>query len=69
VKRGLFQALNIYRLVQGLDWIVLAARAPLDRQYKAIRFTDVFFDRGYVEIREAAPPKARLRARICSEAQ
>lgn len=42
VKIALFKALYTYCLGQRVDWVVVAARAPLDRQYEALRFIDVF---------------------------
>jgi hypothetical protein len=67
VKIGLFKALYMYSLAQRLDWVVLAARAPLDRQYEAIGFTDVFSDRGYIAMAHAGGvPHRVLALRVAS---
>jgi hypothetical protein len=41
VKLGLFKALHRYCLACQIDWIVVGARAPMDRQYLKLGFTDV----------------------------
>ncbi|MCU0896353.1 MAG: hypothetical protein MUC55_02515 [Burkholderiales bacterium] len=42
VKHLLFKAYFRYCLLTGIEWIVIAARSPLDRQYDALMFTDLF---------------------------
>ncbi|MCX7893293.1 MAG: hypothetical protein N2544_13120 [Burkholderiales bacterium] len=42
VKLMLFKAYYRYCLATGIDWMVIAARSPLDRQYEALLFTDLF---------------------------
>lgn len=42
VKLVLFKAYYRYCLNTGIDWMVIAARKPLDRQYDALLFTDLF---------------------------
>ncbi|WP_216595013.1 hypothetical protein [Collimonas arenae] len=42
VKTLLFKAYFLYCLENGIDWMVITARSPLDRQYDALLFQDVF---------------------------
>ena len=42
VKVALCKALFMYCGEQGVDWMVITARAPLDREYEAMLFGDVF---------------------------
>jgi len=42
VKTVLFKAFFQFCEAQGIDWMVIAGRAPLDRQYRRLMFKDVF---------------------------
>jgi hypothetical protein len=42
VKTAIFKAYYLYCLEQGIDWMVITARKPLDRQYDMLMFQDVF---------------------------
>lgn len=42
VKIALCKALFMYCGQNGVDWMVITARAPLDREYEAMLFNDVF---------------------------
>ncbi len=42
VKTTLFKAFFLYCVEAGIDWMVIAARPPLDRQYEALMFHDLF---------------------------
>ncbi len=42
VKIVLCKAFYLYSLATGIEWMVIAARPPLDRQYEAALFQDVF---------------------------
>jgi hypothetical protein len=42
VKTVLFKALYLYCLEAGIEWMVIGARSPLDRQYEALLFQDLF---------------------------
>ena len=53
VKHVLFKAFFQYCLRSGIEWMVIAARSPLDRQYEALLFQDVFSDRGFRPMRHA----------------
>jgi len=53
VKTVLFKALFHYCEQVGIDWMVIGARAPLDRQYEALMFRDVFPEQGFIPFRHA----------------
>jgi len=53
VKTVLVKAGFQYALLNDLDWIVIAARAPLDTLYEKLLFQDVFPDFGYIPMRHA----------------
>jgi hypothetical protein len=42
VKTTLFKAFFLYCQQANIDWMVIAARPPLDRQYEALLFDDLF---------------------------
>ena len=42
VKIVLCKAFYLYSLAANIEWMVIAARSPLDRQYEAALFTDVY---------------------------
>ena len=42
VKLALFKALHRYCLACQIDWIMVTARPPMDRQYLRLGFTDVY---------------------------
>jgi hypothetical protein len=42
VKTLLFKAYFLYCVENAIDWMVITARSPLDRQYDALLFRDVF---------------------------
>jgi len=42
VKAALIKAFYLYCLEWDIDWIVITARKPLDRQYEALLYQDVF---------------------------
>ena len=51
VKTMLFKAYFQYCQQAEIDWMVISGRAPLDRQYEALLFKDVFPDRGFIPMR------------------
>jgi hypothetical protein len=53
VKMMLFKAFYLYCKRTGIDWMVIGARSPLDRQYEALLFQDVFPGRGFVPLAHA----------------
>ena len=48
VKTVLFKAYFLYCQRAKVDWMVITARKPLDRQYEALLFKDVFAPREYI---------------------
>lgn len=46
VKTVLFKAYFLYCVRAKIDWMVITARKPLDRQYEALQFRDVFPNQG-----------------------
>jgi len=42
VKAALIKAFYLYCVESDVDWIVITARKPLDRQYEALLYRDVF---------------------------
>lgn len=51
VKTMLFKAYFEYCRLAGIDWMLATGRAPLDRQYEALLFSDVFPERGFIPMR------------------
>ena len=51
VKTVLFKAFYQYCLQAGIDYMVITARAPLDRQYERLMFSDVFPHGEFVPMR------------------
>jgi hypothetical protein len=51
VKTVLFKAFFLYCQMQQIDWMVITARSPIDRQYERLLFNDVDPARGYVPLR------------------
>lgn len=54
VKTMLFKAYFRYCEQAEIDWMVIGGRAPLDRQYEALLFKDVFPERGFIPLRHAS---------------
>jgi hypothetical protein len=50
-KTVLFKAFYQYCLATGVDWMVITARAPLDRQYEDLLFQDVYPGGGFIPMR------------------
>lgn len=53
VKTLLFKAFYLYCRRTSVDWMVIGARSPLDRQYESLLFRDVFPGRGFVPLAHA----------------
>lgn len=53
VKTVLVKASFQYCQLMGIDWAIIAARSPLDRQYERLLFEDVFPGQGYIAMRHA----------------
>ncbi len=48
VKMMLFKALFLYCEQQQIDWLIITARSPVDREYDAMLFEDVFEHRQFM---------------------
>jgi hypothetical protein len=48
VKMMLFKALFLYCEQQQIDWLIITARSPIDREYNAMLFEDVFENRQFI---------------------
>ena len=53
VKTVLFKAFFQFCQQTGIEWIVIAARAPIDRQYQRMLFTDVIAGMGFTPLLQA----------------
>jgi hypothetical protein len=62
VKMGLFKALYLYCVRERIDWMAIAARTPLDRQYAALQFCDVFGVKEFIPLAHAANIPDRIMA-------
>ena len=48
VKAALFKAYYQYCVLEEIEWMIITARAPLDRGYEALLFQDVLPGGGYI---------------------
>jgi len=62
VKTMLFKAYFLYCLDRCVDWMVVGGRHPLDRQYEALLFKDVFPGGGFVPLPYAGNIPHRIMA-------
>ena len=62
VKTMLFKALYLYCVEQGIEWVVIGARPPLERMYEALLFTDVFPARPYFPMKHGGNIPHRILA-------
>jgi hypothetical protein len=62
VKIALIKACFQYCEKNGIEWAMLAARSPLDRQYEQLLFEDVFPDAGFIPMRHASNLPHRVMA-------
>lgn len=62
VKTMLFKALFLYCLDAQIEWMVIGARSPLDRQYQALMFEDVFPGGEFIPLRHAGNIPHRIMA-------
>lgn len=53
VKTALFKAFYLYCMLEKIEWMVIAARTPLDRQYAAMLFRDVFGEKEFIPLAHA----------------
>lgn len=50
VKTMLFKAFFQYCQQTGIEWMVITARSPIDRQYERLLFNDVYPEMGYIPL-------------------
>ena len=50
VKTMLFKAFFQYCQQTGIEWMVITARSPVDRQYERLLFSDVYPNMGYIPL-------------------
>ena len=62
VKTVLVKAGFQFCLLNGIDWLVIAARSPLDKQYEKLLFQDVFPDFGFIPMQHAGDIPHRVLA-------
>ncbi len=62
VKTMLFKAYFEYCVENGIDWMVITARFPLDRQYDALLFQDVFLGRQFIPMQHVGNLPHRVMA-------
>lgn len=68
-KTMLFKAFFEYCVAQKIDWMVITARSPLDRQYEALLFQEVFPDQGFIPMRHVGNLPHRVLAFEVATAQ
>jgi hypothetical protein len=54
VKTVLIKAAFQYCEFDGIEWAIVAARAPLDRHYDVLLFEDLFPEQGFIPMRHGA---------------
>lgn len=62
VKMMMFKAFFHYCLTANIEWMVIGARPPLDRQYEALLFSDVIPGAGFIPLRHAGNIPHRILA-------
>jgi hypothetical protein len=62
VKTLLFKALFLYCQQRDIEYMVITARAPVDREYEAMLFEDVFPDLGYLPMQHVGNLPHRILA-------
>lgn len=60
VTAALFKAGFHYCLQNGIEWIVVTARSPIDRQYERLMFKDVYPGMGYIPVRHVSNMPHRI---------
>lgn len=69
VKTALFKAFFQYCAQNGVDWMVIAGRSPIDRQYERLLFKDVYPGRGFIPLRHAGGMPHRVMALRVSQVE
>lgn len=62
VTTALFKAFFLYCRQNRIDYMVIAARAPVDRQYDRLLFQDVYPELGYIPFKHAGNLPHRIMA-------
>ena len=53
VKTALFKSFFLYCKNEGIEWMVIAGRAPIDRMYERLLFSDVYPGMGFIPLQHA----------------
>jgi hypothetical protein len=69
VKTMLFKALFLYCQQRDIEYMVITARAPVDREYEAMLFEDVFPELGYLPMQHVGNLPHRVLAGQIGAAQ
>jgi hypothetical protein len=69
VTTALFKAFFLYCRQNRIDYMVIAARSPVDRQYDRLLFKDVFPDAGYIPLKHAGQIPHRIMALDVNDAE
>ncbi len=69
VKNVLFKAFYLYCQNSGVHSMVIAGRAPIDRQYARLMFEDVYPERGFIPLRHAGDMPHRIMQLKVSDAK
>jgi hypothetical protein len=62
VKVALVKASFMYCERYGIEWAIAAGRAPIDQQYEALLFSDLYPERGFVPLQHAGNIPHRVMA-------
>ena len=62
VTTMLFKAYYMYCLNNGIEWMVITARSPMDKRYDSLLFEDVYPGRGYIPMRHVGDIPHRVMA-------
>jgi hypothetical protein len=63
VKVALCKAYYQYCVQHGIDWMMITARSPLDREYEAMLFEDVFGDNAFLPMSHVGGMPHRVMAK------
>lgn len=66
VKTFLMKAMYQYWLKHEIDYAIATGRAPIDRQYEQLLFTDLFADKGFIPLAHVANVPHRVMS-LCIE--
>jgi hypothetical protein len=69
VKTALFKAYYQFCLESGIEWMVIAGRSPIDRQYERLLFEDVYPDAGFIPLKHAGNLPHRVMALRVSDVE